>query len=174
MMCMRVRWQLSNAEGASPSKRVNVHLERCEACSAFRKQLTHLEGSLRAARLEAPLPMQSEHRARWPLALATGMAVAVAAVLYIQFGSSERAAKRADSQTVSEKHMADAALAEHLPTRDVSDRLVGAHAKVISSVQKLGEIDDPLARELAAWRSDGLRGLESIRRLGRDDDGPAL
>jgi hypothetical protein len=173
MMCIRVRWHVSNLDGARLSDRASLHLEGCEACATFQDRLIRLEGNLKATRLTAPHPATARRRsARWPLALASGAAIAVAAFLYLQVGTNQTSSNDArDSLTVA---AGDAAPTKPLQTSSVGEGLLGAHAKVISSVRKLGEIDDPLERELAAWRSDGLRGLESIRRLGRDENSPAL
>jgi hypothetical protein len=172
MMCIRVRWHVSNREGAAIHERVKRHLDGCAACSAYQERLLHLEGSLRAARLSAPLPTTTRQRAaRWPLALAGGVAIAVAALLYIQLGASSTRVREAE---VSQDTSASVQSNGREPVRvregsGIGERLVGAHANFVSSMQKLGAKDDPLAIELAAWRRDGLRGLESIRRLGRVD-----
>ncbi len=172
MMCIRVRWHVSNREGAAIHERVKRHLDGCAACSAYQRRLLHLEGSLRAARLSAPLPTTTRQRgARWPLALAGGVAIAVAALLYIQLGASSTPVREAEvSQDISASVQSNGR--EPVRVREgsrIGERLVGAHANFVSSMQKLGAKDDPLAIELAAWRRDGLRGLESIRRLGRVD-----
>ena len=173
MMCIRVRWHVSNREGAAIHERVERHLEGCEACSTYQERLLHLEGSLRAGRLSAPLPTKTRQRAaRWPLALAGGLAIAVAGLLYVQLGASTASSVR-EGQGISAGAQSDG----RAPTSPVhrqegngiGERIVGAHANFVSSVQRLGAKDDPLAVELAAWRRDGLRGLESIRRLGRVD-----
>jgi len=179
MMCIRVRWHVSNREGAAIHERVKRHLDGCAACSAYQERLLHLEGSLRAGRLSAPLPTKTRQRAaRWPLALAGGVAIAVAGLLYIQLGASSTSVREAE---LSHDIPAGAQTDGTEPTRPVrlqedsgiGERLVGARANFVSSVQRLGAKDDPLAVELAALRRDGLRGLESIRRLGRVD-GSAL
>ncbi len=169
MMCARVRWKLSNAEGEAPSPSVILHLKRCETCATFRAQLAELEGSLKAGRLGAPLPTRTKRRvARWPVLVTGGLAVAVAIVLYVQGKVGSQTPHSAQSGDLARTAFAPSAPAK---VSGVSELFEGAHAQLLSGVRKLGEAQDPLARELAAWRSDGLRGLESIRNLGRDDNG---
>ncbi len=173
MMCIRVRWQLSNRDEAGTRKGVEQHLECCQACSSFQAQLAQLEGSLTAARLTAPLPNVPRRTTRWPLALTGGLALAVTGLLYAQFGSSSTSSHSGEPDGLSE--MAGSAdAAQTRLSNTAGEHSDWARAEFISSVRRLGNIEDPLARELAAWRSDGLRGLESIRGLGRDDTSPAL
>ena len=181
MMCIRVRWHVSNLEGADPSERASRHLKGCQQCATFHTRLRSLEGSLKASRLTAPHPAPAASRQplRLPLALAGAAAIAVAVAVYVQLGAGgastanpSLAASSIDAglRRPSQVGLLDEGLNDEGPANEWALRksLVGAQATVLSQVRKLGELEDPLALELAAWRSDSLRGLESIRSLGRD------
>tara|TARA_R110002096_G_scaffold299503_2_gene493986 strand:+ start:59953 stop:60522 length:570 start_codon:yes stop_codon:yes gene_type:complete len=180
MMCIRVRWHVSNLEGADPSARASRHLEGCQQCATFHTRLANLEGSLKASRLTAPHPAPAASRQplRLPLALAGAAAIAVAVVVYVQLGagggsstdsSSHNPALATSSIDAGLRAPSQVGLIDEGRTDEgtLSKSLEGAQATVLSQVRKLGELEDPLALELAAWRSDSLRGIESIRSLGR-------
>ena len=165
MICKLNQWRLSNLDG-HPTGRLASHLHTCGSCQEHHQRMLSLEKSLRTHARSAPSPILSANkRPKFILPLAALSLTTVAAILlFIQ--SNKAATPKADPGNQLISTNLPAATPKSPPPATEEPKQPAISRWSISKLDSFTQVT-PLEDELAALRSDGLLGLETLVSIAR-------